>query len=203
MQTDQIDYCQKWKQVQNIANMYWNRWLEEYIPTLSPHSKWARQPRDFKISDLVTIKLKYIHIPPNHWPLGVVIEAFVGSNDIILSVKVKTPSTELIRPSNSLCLLEASNTYKWNWTSSYGGRMFRHILLIKDNSIFVNHLQWYWIRHYVFDWFMCLIIIKVFCFFSLSWDFCCSGFICSTRLFFSAVTRRQERERWCQNNVKN
>ena len=112
MQTDQIDYCQKWKQVQNIANMYWNRWLEEYIPTLTPHSKWARQPRDFKISDLVTIKLKYIHIPPNHWPLGVVIEAFVGSNDIIRSVKVKTPSTELIRPSNSLCLLEASNTYK-------------------------------------------------------------------------------------------
>ena len=29
LQTDQIDYRQKWKQVQNVANMYWNRWLKE------------------------------------------------------------------------------------------------------------------------------------------------------------------------------
>ena len=41
MQTDQIDYCQKWQQVQKIANMYWIRWLKEYIPTLIPLSKWT------------------------------------------------------------------------------------------------------------------------------------------------------------------
>ena len=35
MQTEQIDYRQKWKQVQNTANMYWNRWLKEYMP--NPH----------------------------------------------------------------------------------------------------------------------------------------------------------------------
>ena len=28
MQANQIDYQQKWKKVQNIANMYWNRWLK-------------------------------------------------------------------------------------------------------------------------------------------------------------------------------
>ena len=39
MQIGQIDYCQKQKQVQNIANMYWNRWLKEYIPTLTPLSE--------------------------------------------------------------------------------------------------------------------------------------------------------------------
>ena len=39
VQTGQIDYRQKWKQVQNIAKMYWNRWLKEYIPTLTPRSK--------------------------------------------------------------------------------------------------------------------------------------------------------------------
>ena len=33
----QIDYRQKWKQVQTIANMHWNRWLKEYITTLTPH----------------------------------------------------------------------------------------------------------------------------------------------------------------------
>ena len=40
--------------------------------------------------------------------------------------------------------------------------ILRFILLIKDNSIFVNHWQWYWIRHYVFDWFISVIIIRVF-----------------------------------------
>ena len=64
MQTDQIDYRQKWKQVQTMANMYWNRWLKEYIPTLTPRSKWTRQTRNFKIRDLVIIKSKYI--PRNH-----------------------------------------------------------------------------------------------------------------------------------------
>ena len=37
MKTEQINYYQKWKQVQNVVNMYWNRWLREYIPTLTPH----------------------------------------------------------------------------------------------------------------------------------------------------------------------
>ena len=40
MQTNQINYRQKWKEVQNIENMYWNRWFKEYIPTLTPSSKW-------------------------------------------------------------------------------------------------------------------------------------------------------------------
>ena len=41
--------------------------------------------------------------------MGRVIETFVGSDDIIRPLKVKTPSAELLRPSNSLYLLEASN----------------------------------------------------------------------------------------------
>ena len=49
MQTEQIDYGKKWKQVQNIANMYWNRWFKEYIPTLTPLSKRTQQTRNFKI----------------------------------------------------------------------------------------------------------------------------------------------------------
>ena len=39
MKTDQTDYQQKWKQVQNIANMDWNRYIKEYIPTLSTRPK--------------------------------------------------------------------------------------------------------------------------------------------------------------------
>ena len=103
---DKIDYQQKWKQVQNITNMYWDRWLKEYVPTLTSRSKWTQQTRNLKVGDLVIIKSKFI--PRNHWPLGRVTEIFPGQDNVFRSAKVKTPTTELVRPSSSLCLLEAS-----------------------------------------------------------------------------------------------
>ena len=128
MQTDQIDYRQKWKQVQTIANIYWNRWLKEYIPTLTPRSKWTRQTRNFKIGDLVIIKSKYI--PRNHWPLGRVIETFVGSDDIIRSIKVKTPSTNLYDQVICYACWKSRMHRRETGPVQGGEKMFRHILLI-------------------------------------------------------------------------
>ena len=73
--------------------------------------------------------------------------------------------------------------------------MFRYILLIKDNSVFINHLQWYWIRHYVFDWFIRLILIIVVC-------FLCHG-ISSVLHHFISHKKTRERESGCQSSVKN
>ena len=67
MQTGQIDYRQKWKQVQNIANIYWNRWFKEYIPILTPRSKWTQQTRNFKIRDLIIINRNAFHKIIGHW----------------------------------------------------------------------------------------------------------------------------------------
>ena len=39
MQTAQIDYQLNWKQVQNIANMYWNNWRNSCIHKLILRSK--------------------------------------------------------------------------------------------------------------------------------------------------------------------
>ena len=76
--------------------------------------------------------------------------------------------------------------------------MFRHTLFIKDNSVFINRLQWFWKIHYVFDWLIRLIISL----FAMSWDFCLQRLhrFCMP-FFFSSVTRRYERG--CQNKVKN
>ena len=72
--------------------------------------------------------------------------------------------------------------------------MFRHILLIKDNSIFVNQLPWYWIRHYVFDWLISLIITKVFWVFLLSRDFCIQRLHLFYTSFFISHKKTRERE---------
>ena len=92
MQTEQIYYRQKWKQVQNIANMYWNRWLREYIPTLTP--RWLQQTRHIKVGDLVVIKSKYF--PQNHWPMRRGIETVAGNDDSTRSIKVQTLPTRQI-----------------------------------------------------------------------------------------------------------
>ena len=34
-------YCRKrWRQVQHLANEFWNRWRKEFITTLQPRQKW-------------------------------------------------------------------------------------------------------------------------------------------------------------------
>ena len=202
MQTDQINFRKKWKQVQNLANMCWNRWLKEYISTLTSHSKWTWQIRNFKIGDLVIIKTKYI--PQNHWPLGWVIETFVGSDDIIRSIKVKTPSAELIRPNQVIryACWKPQMLRHGTGLNYQGRRMCRHILLIKHNSIFADHLQWYWIRHYVFDWFLSLIIIRSFLFLIVT-GFLHTAASSVLHTFFLHQSPEDKRESGCQISVKN
>ena len=91
--------------------------------------------------------------------------------------------------------LRDRHVFMWNqWKFWTFWRLFRHILLIKDNSVFLNHLQWYWIRHFAFDWFKRLIIIKVFCFF-MSGDFCLQWLHRFCTPFFISHKKTKERER--------
>ena len=41
--------------VQAATEMFWKRWLKEYVPTLYERKKWQAENRNFKIGDLVII----------------------------------------------------------------------------------------------------------------------------------------------------
>ena len=101
---DEIDYKRKWRSVQAAANMFWNRWIKEYLPTLQIRPKWTRKSRNMLKGDLVIVETN--NTPRSHWPLGRVIETFPGKDGITRVVKVKTPNMELMRPVAKLCLLE-------------------------------------------------------------------------------------------------
>ena len=77
------------------------------------------------------------------------------------------------------------------WTNFWAWIIFIHVLLIKDNSIFINHLQWYWTRHYIF--FIRLIIIKVFYFFIF---FIVTGFLltAASSVLYAFFHQSQEEE---------
>ena len=69
-QNDEIYYRKKWRAVQGAANMFWNRWRKEYLPTLIQRRKWRkeylptliqrrkwyRNSKNLKFGDLVIIQ---------------------------------------------------------------------------------------------------------------------------------------------------
>ena len=86
--------------------MFWNRWLKEYLPSLIQRKKWTKNCRNFKKGDLVLLSCD--NAPRSHWPMGRILETYPSNDGIVRKVKVKTPNSELIRPSGKLCLLETA-----------------------------------------------------------------------------------------------
>jgi hypothetical protein len=45
----------KWRQVQNLANLFWHRWTKEYLPILQQRAKWNKTERNLQVGDIVLI----------------------------------------------------------------------------------------------------------------------------------------------------
>ena len=94
----------RWKQVQYLTDVFWKRWLKEYLPTLLVREKWINPRRCLTSGDLVLICDETV--PRGNWPLGKVIEAHHGKDRYVRSAKVRTSSTIHTRPVTKLCFLE-------------------------------------------------------------------------------------------------
>ena len=53
-----INSRKRWKSVQALANMFWMRFIKEYLPTLPERKKWNKITRKFVINDIVLVKNK-------------------------------------------------------------------------------------------------------------------------------------------------
>ena len=54
-----LKYEAKWKNLQSATNIFWHRWIREYLPTLVDQKKWTTKCRNLEIGDLVIISLEY------------------------------------------------------------------------------------------------------------------------------------------------
>ena len=45
----------RWRQVQNLANLFWHRWTKEYLPILQQRAKWNKTERNLQVGDIVLI----------------------------------------------------------------------------------------------------------------------------------------------------
>lgn len=92
----------RWRQVQYLSDLFWKRWVSEYLPLLQERQKWLTARRNLAIGDIVLIVDTG---PRNSWALGRVIETYPDKKGNVRSVKLKTRSGMLHRPIHKLCLL--------------------------------------------------------------------------------------------------
>ena len=97
----------RWRQVQYLADVFWRRWVREYLPSLQERQKWHKKQRNFAKDDIVLVLDD--NKPRSSWPLGRIMEVYTNRNDgLVRSVKLKTSSSELVRPVHKIVLLEAA-----------------------------------------------------------------------------------------------
>lgn len=87
-----------------MADLFWKRWVREYIPTLQQRQKWLTPKRNLKENDIVLIVDK--PLPRGAWRLGRVLAVHKGRDGLVRSANVKTSESQLVRPVDKLCLLE-------------------------------------------------------------------------------------------------
>ena len=93
----------RWRQVQYLADLFWRRWIREYLPSLQCRQKWLKEKKNLKVGDIVLI---VEDLPRNKWLMGRISEAFPGKDQLVRCVKVKHSTGTLTRPVHKVCLLE-------------------------------------------------------------------------------------------------
>jgi hypothetical protein len=99
-----IDSRKRWRQVQALSDHLWQRWLTEYLPSLTVRGKWTKEQRNHMVNDLVLMVEE--HLPRGQWQLGRVVEVHASEDGRVRKITVKNSHGTYVRPANKVCLLE-------------------------------------------------------------------------------------------------
>ena len=97
----------RWRQVQYLADVFWRRWLREYLPWIQLRTKWIERVPNLSEGDVVLVVEP--GCPRNEWRLGQVTEVMKGEDGLVRSAGLRTRSGTLVRPVTKLCYLEGSD----------------------------------------------------------------------------------------------
>ena len=93
----------QWRASQRLADLFWKRWIHEYLPSLTRRTKWHQPAEPIKVDDVVILVDK--NLPRGSWPRGRVTVVYPGRDNIIRVVDVKTATGTFRRPVSKLCVL--------------------------------------------------------------------------------------------------
>jgi len=101
---DDICLRKNWRKSQHLANLFWRRWVREYLPTLMRRVKWHGKVNPVKIGDVVVIV--DANFARNVWPRGIVTSVFPGKDDQVRVADVKTNLGTFRRPVSKIAVLD-------------------------------------------------------------------------------------------------
>ncbi|XP_059045303.1 uncharacterized protein LOC131841083 [Achroia grisella] len=103
---DESDFLGRsdWRKAQCLADMFWSRWVKEYLPTLIPRrSPGQNREQTVTVGDMVLIVDP--SLPRGTWPLGRIATVFPGRDGIVRVAEVSTSGGILRRPLKRLVKL--------------------------------------------------------------------------------------------------
>lgn len=109
-----------WGQRQKVHQKLWRQWQDDYLSTLQVRRKWYNIERNIKVNDMVIIRDD--NLPPTHWSVGRVLKTFPDREGLVRTVRVKTATTELLRPITKLCIMLPPDSVVDPPISAAGGR---------------------------------------------------------------------------------
>ena len=86
----------RWKQVQHMSEIFWNRWKREYMTTLQSRQKWTQEKKNIEFGDVVLVTDE--SLPRCHWALGRVSGVKSSQDGLVRSVHVICKHKVLERP---------------------------------------------------------------------------------------------------------
>lgn len=89
-----------------MTQRFWHKWSEQYLHTLQMRNKWISTTDPPKLGDLVLIKEE--NVPPLKWNMARIIELLPGRDKVVRVVRLKTASSELVRPVVKICRLPSN-----------------------------------------------------------------------------------------------
>lgn len=92
----------RWRYIQYLTNVFWQRWVKEYLPFLQERQKWLQPKRNVTKDDVVLI---VDTTSRGSWTLGRVDSVVPDRHGVVRIVNVKTQTGVLQRPVDKLCMI--------------------------------------------------------------------------------------------------
>ena len=97
-------YSKRWRQVNHLVTVFWNRWIKEYLPTLQLRQKWLNKCPNFSPGDIVLVTSE--NTTRRCWPMGIIELCHMDNDGLVRTADVRMVNKIVTRDIRKLCLLE-------------------------------------------------------------------------------------------------
>ena len=102
----EVSSRRKWRQVQALASMFWERWRREYLPEKTKRNKWNKVNQEIMPGELILINDDVVK--RKAWSMGRVVQLMPSDDGIVRVVKVRTKDGVYTRAVAKLRRLEGN-----------------------------------------------------------------------------------------------